>query len=54
MKGARLEFDYTILNEDGKIVSTAQTTLVFVAKGTMRPIPPPNSFVKLVQPHEQK
>lgn len=54
MKGARLEFDYTIMNEDDQIISTAHTTLVFVAKETMRPISPPESFVKIIEPYGQK
>lgn len=54
LRGARLAFDYLIKNEDGMLVATAQTTLVFVAKETMRPISPPTSFVEIIAPHEQK
>lgn len=54
LRGARLTFDYTIKNEGGVLVATAQTTLVFVAKETMRPISPPASFVELITPYEQK
>lgn len=50
ISGPRLSFDYTIFNED-KIVATATTTLVFVAKGSMRPIQPPKDFVKLLEPY---
>ncbi|MDB3907761.1 acyl-CoA thioesterase, partial [Crocinitomicaceae bacterium] len=46
LKGARLFFHYEIhVNE--KLISTASTTLVFVAKETMRPISPPEDFIKL-------
>lgn len=48
MKGAQLFFDYTIKNEKGVLIAIAKTTLVFVAKITMRPISPPQEFVDLV------
>lgn len=54
IRGARLEFDYTITNENDQTVATAHTTLVFVAKETMRPISAPASFLTLIEPHEQK
>ncbi|MCJ8288623.1 MAG: acyl-CoA thioesterase [Crocinitomicaceae bacterium] len=54
MRGARLAFEYTITNEEEQLIATATTMLVFVAKETMRPISPPTSFVKLIEPHEQK
>lgn len=53
LRGARLGFDYTITNEAGQLIATAHTTLVFVAKETMRPISPPVSFSTLIQPYEQ-
>ena len=54
LRGARLAFEYTIKNENDQLVATAHTTLVFVTKETMRPISPPDYFVKLIEPHEQK
>ncbi|MDG1332709.1 MAG: thioesterase family protein [Crocinitomicaceae bacterium] len=54
LKGARLAFDYIIINETDQLIATAHTTLVFVAKETMRPISPPESFVTIIEPHEQK
>lgn len=54
IRGARLAFDYTITNENDQTVATAHTTLVFVAKETMRPISPPASFLTLIEPHGQK
>lgn len=49
INGARIHFDYEILNELGKKVSEASTTLVFVKKDTMRPTSPPESFLQLLQ-----
>lgn len=49
VKGPRLFFEYTIENEQNELVAKAKTTLVFVAKSTMRPIAPPESFVTLIQ-----
>ena len=53
LRGARLAFDYTITNESDQLVATAHTTLVFVAKETMRPISPPDSFITIIKPYEQ-
>lgn len=52
LKGPRLFFEYRIMNEKQELLSTAKTTLVFVSKETMRPIAPPDIFVKLIQPNE--
>ena len=52
LNGARLQFDYQILNEDDRLVANASTTLVFVQKSTMRPIAPPSSFISLMQSYE--
>lgn len=49
--GARIQFDY-IIKCNGKLICTASTTLVFVAKENMRPIPAPENFLKLVEPHK--
>ena len=50
LKGPRLIFHYEIhVNE--KLISTGSTTLVFVAKETMRPIAPPDDFIKLLEKH---
>lgn len=48
LKGVRLYFEYEIKNEQGKLVATADTTLVFVDKNTMRPTTPPKDFVTLM------
>jgi acyl-CoA thioester hydrolase len=49
LKGPRLYFEYEINNAEGKLISVASTTLVFVSKETMRPIPPPEDFLKLME-----
>ena len=54
MRGARLIFDYTITNEEDLLIATATTTLVFVAKETMRPVLPPPMFIEIIEPYEQK
>lgn len=48
LKGPRLFFEYEIVNSKGELVAKAKTTLVFVAKTTMRPIAPPTEFVDLI------
>ncbi len=52
LKGPRLFFEYEIQNENGKVISIATTTLVFVAKETMRPITPPDDFLALMKQHQ--
>lgn len=49
IKGARLFFDYEIINEENELLCTAKTILVFVSKENMRPITPPNSFLTLLE-----
>lgn len=53
LRGARLVFDYTVTNESGQLIATANSVLVFVAKETKRPISPPSSFTQLLQPYEK-
>lgn len=48
VKGARIYFSYEIMNEKNQLISTASTTLVFVAKENMRPTSPPPSFMDLI------
>ena len=50
IRGPRIIFDYKILKGE-KIIATATTTLVFVAKDTMRPIQPPTDFINLIEKH---
>jgi acyl-CoA thioester hydrolase len=51
INGARIRFDYEILNKTGTRVSEAYTILVFVKKETMRPTAPPDSFIQLLNPY---
>lgn len=51
--GARIQFDYIIRCEE-KLICTATTVLVFVSKDSMRPIPAPNYFLQLVEPHKSQ
>lgn len=53
LKGPRLIFHYEILVQD-RLIATASTTLVFVAKETMRPIPPPEDFINLLEKHAKQ
>jgi len=48
LKGPRLFFEYQIHNAQQVLLCTGKTTLVFVAKATMRPIAPPVNFVSLI------
>jgi len=51
VEGTRITFDYTIHNEDDKLVASAKTVLVFVNKSTMRPMAPPASFLSIIESH---
>lgn len=48
-RGARLDFVYTVFNDKDQTIAEATTTLVFVAKDTMRPIQPPEEFLEIIQ-----
>lgn len=48
LRGPRLKFEYEIKKGD-TLIATASTTLVFVAKNTMKPIAPPEDFVTLLE-----
>lgn len=48
LKGVRLYFEYEIRNEENKLLSTAETVLVFVDKKTMRPVLPPDDFINIL------
>ncbi len=52
LKGPRLYFEYEIANEEGKLISVASTTLVFVSKETMKPIAPPEEFLALMEKYK--
>jgi acyl-CoA thioester hydrolase len=46
--GARIYFNYEIYNSNNKLISTAETILVFITKTDMRPIPAPQTFIQLL------
>jgi acyl-CoA thioester hydrolase len=46
---SRIFFDYEIFNEKEELISTASTTLVFISKESMRPIPAPDYFLKSLE-----
>ena len=48
LKGVRLYFEYEIFNQQKALVCKASTTLVFVAKDTMKPIQPSEQFTALI------
>jgi acyl-CoA thioester hydrolase len=43
--GARIVFDYEIYNENNVLLTTAQTTLVFILAATMKPCPAPAQII---------
>ncbi|MDX1446555.1 thioesterase family protein [Lishizhenia sp.] len=54
VEGSRIYFNYAIQNEEGKVLSKASTTLVFVNKVNMRPIQPPAAFLEAIAPYQEK
>ena len=52
ISGARIYFYYEIVNSNNKLISTAQTILVFVNKTDMRPIQAPDSFIQLLDKYK--
>jgi acyl-CoA thioester hydrolase len=49
IKGARIYFNYELINEKGIVTSKAETTLVFVDKASMRPRNAPENFTALFE-----
>lgn len=49
LSGSRLTFDYRVTNETNQIIAEASTTLVFVSKKTMKPMAPPDEFLRIIQ-----
>ncbi|ALJ06602.1 thioesterase [Pseudalgibacter alginicilyticus] len=46
---SKIEFEYEITNETGEILTTAETTLVFLDKKTNRPIRPPQYILEALE-----
>jgi acyl-CoA thioester hydrolase len=50
--GARIRFDYQLLNYDNKCLAKAHTILVFVGKDSKRPIAAPKDFLSILEKYE--
>lgn len=50
--GARIRFDYQLLNNDNMCLAKAHTILVFVSKDSMRPIAAPKDFLSILEKYE--
>jgi len=51
MPKARIEFEYEIYDENNTLLTTAQTTLVFIQSTTMKPCPPPKNILEALAPY---
>ncbi len=47
----KIYFTYEIFNEVGKLIHTAETTLAFIKKSTMRPCRVPDEITQLLAPY---
>lgn len=52
LEGVKLLFEYSIHNDQGNLLATAETTLIFVAKENMRPMRPPENFIELINSNQ--
>ena len=48
LPGARITFDYEVMNPAGEVINKAETTLVFIAKESNRPCRPPANFMDTI------
>jgi acyl-CoA thioester hydrolase len=48
---ARIHFDYEIYNEEGELINTGNTDLVFTDDKTRRPTRPPKVFMDTIKPY---
>lgn len=51
LPGVRIKFDYETLNEEGRLLNVAETTLVFVNTTTMKPCPAPEFILEKIGPY---
>lgn len=49
LTSSKITFDYQIINEKGEVISTANTTLVFVDVNTWRPVRCPQRILDAIQ-----
>lgn len=47
----KIHFEYEIFNEQNKLIHTAETTLAFIKKSTMRPCRVPEEIIELLTPY---
>ena len=52
LKGSRIVFKYEIENEDGRLLTIGETSLVFVNAENRRPIRPTNEIIEKLKPYE--
>ncbi len=45
----KMEFEYEVFNEQGKLINTGNTTLVFVDMKTGKPTNPPKEFMEKIR-----
>jgi len=50
LPSTRLLFSYEVFNQDGLLLNTGQTTLVFISANTGRPQPAPADLIELTKP----
>lgn len=50
---ARIHFDYEMYNQRGEKINEGATTLVFVDKNTMKPMPAPSEIIEKLNQHIQ-
>lgn len=50
LPSTRIHFDYEVFNEEGTLLTIANTSLVFVDSQTMKPCPAPRKLITLLQP----
>lgn len=50
----KIEFDYEIHNQNGELLTTANTVLVFVSTTTKRPIKCPENILQLITKHSNE
>ncbi len=53
IEGVKIEFDYLIHNQEGELLTTGYSMLVFVDMKTGRPTPAPEEIVKLLNQNQE-
>jgi len=50
LPSASIHFDYETINSNGDVINQADTTLVFINKGTNKPQKAPSDFMEMLSP----